>query len=90
MPITAEDRARETINKLLSTAGWIGQFPQRNQSLKHAFQGTLVPQDPNHEPASALLARIRGTAISGCAPPTSTKPRRKLAHHKPPLLALSK
>ena len=33
-------------------------------TLAKAFRGELVPQDPNDEPASALLARIRGsTAI---------------------------
>ncbi len=32
---------------------------QRKNILKAAFSGKLVPQDPNDEPASALLARIR-------------------------------
>lgn len=31
----------------------------RQSILKDAFAGRLVPQDPNDEPASALLARIR-------------------------------
>jgi type I restriction enzyme, S subunit len=31
---------------------------QRKNLLKTAFSGQLVPQDPNDEPASALLARI--------------------------------
>lgn len=32
---------------------------QRSNILKAAFAGQLVPQDPDDEPASALLARIR-------------------------------
>jgi type I restriction enzyme S subunit len=32
---------------------------QRNNILKAAFSGQLVPQDPNEEPATALLERIR-------------------------------
>ena len=32
---------------------------QRKNILKAAFSGKLVPQDPNDEPASVLLARIR-------------------------------
>jgi type I restriction enzyme S subunit len=40
---------------------------QRQNILRAAFSGQLVPQDPNDEPASALLARIR--AQRGVAAP---------------------
>jgi type I restriction enzyme S subunit len=35
---------------------------QRQNILRAAFAGQLVPQDPNDEPASVLLARIRARA----------------------------
>jgi type I restriction enzyme S subunit len=39
----------------------------RQSILKRAFEGKLVPQDPNDEPASALLQRIRTEKIDRSA-----------------------
>jgi len=42
----------------------------RQSILKNAFSGQLVPQDPDDEPASVLLDRIKAGRT------TSSKPRR--------------
>ena len=46
---------------------------QRKNILQAAFSGQLVPQDPNDEPASVLLARIRAERESRLA--KARKPR---------------
>ena len=40
---------------------------QRKNILQAAFSGRLVPQDPNDEPASVLLERIRAERAAGLA-----------------------
>lgn len=51
---------------------------QRQNILRAAFSGQLVPQDPNDEPASVLLARIRAEREQQAATkkPRATKPRK--------------
>lgn len=46
----------------------------RQSILKHAFEGKLVPQDPNDEPASVLLERIRAERNSPAESSSSRKP----------------
>ncbi len=45
----------------------------RQSILKRAFEGKLVPQDPNDEPASVLLERIRAERSGQETKPTSRK-----------------
>jgi type I restriction enzyme, S subunit len=51
---------------------------QRKNILQAAFAGQLVPQDPNDEPASVLLARIRAErAAREAAPSEGTRAARR-------------
>jgi type I restriction enzyme, S subunit len=71
VPVPPADEAREILErvsqeieaiKLQEASIELGlrqSTTQRKNLLKAAFSGQLVPQDPNDEPASALLARIR-------------------------------
>jgi len=48
---------------------------QRQNILRAAFSGQLVPQDPNDEPASRLLERIAQARAASVGSPKRRKPR---------------
>ncbi|CAM0998865.1 Type I restriction modification DNA specificity domain-containing protein [Rhodanobacter sp. Root179] len=78
VPLPPEDEQREIVKQLLDQLGsateqaaeiersLMQSAAQRKNILKAAFAGQLVPQDPNDEPASVLLERIRaGRTLAG-------------------------
>jgi len=67
-PIAEQHRIVAEVERRLSVVAALGREVEaalaraarlRQSILKRAFEGRLVPQDPNDEPASALLARIQ-------------------------------
>ena len=66
------DKLEETMIQSLSEAEAL-----RQSILKKAFEGKLVPQDPNDEPASVLLDHIRRAREENVRPGSSTALRRK-------------
>ncbi len=67
--LTAQEAAIQQALKLAAA--------QRQNILRAAFSGQLVPQDPNDEPASVLLARILAERDRQSDKPTAPKARRK-------------
>jgi type I restriction enzyme S subunit len=61
---------------------------QLNQAiLQEAVQGKLVPQDPNDEPASELLKRIKAEKLNGSDPSGRRKKEKPLPPIKPEEIA---
>ncbi len=85
-PMQEQLRIVAEVDKLLSDAETIGATVAisiercsrlRHSILKWAFEGKLVDQDPNDEPADALLARIRAAQLPDAPVPAQSAPRRR-------------
>jgi type I restriction enzyme S subunit len=67
----ADETEREVHARLARAKGL------RQAVLEHAFEGKFVLRDPNDEPASVLLERIRGARDASEARGSRTAPRRR-------------
>jgi type I restriction enzyme, S subunit len=93
MPVPAVEEQREIVRRTNLAFAWIDRLASEATSarklIEHldqavfakAFRGELVPQDPNDEPASVLLDRIRAgrAATTSVARPTPRKASKKIA-----------
>jgi len=70
------DRQEQTVEFSLKQSG-----AQRQNILRAAFAGQLVPQDSNDEPASVLLERVRAERAERAKQPKArrTKPKKEIA-----------
>lgn len=74
--LTIAEAAEKTIDNALLRANRL-----RQSILKRAFEGRLVPQDPNDEPASVLLERIRAERAAQAATVKPARAKRKATGH---------
>ena len=89
IPICSREETAEVVTRiscLLSVSDTVltgleqqmAYVPALRQSiLKKAFSGQLVPQDPNDEPASVLLERIRAEKQQDTSGPRKSRKREK-------------
>jgi type I restriction enzyme S subunit len=88
IPIAPLDEQMEVLRTIETAFAWINRLASEATSarklvdhldqavLAKAFRGELVPQDPNDEPASVLLDRIRAERATGSSKNAVTAKRR--------------
>jgi type I restriction enzyme, S subunit len=77
IPVMPHDEQHEIVRRIETAFSWIDRLASEATSarklidhldqavLAKAFRGELVPEDPDDEPASVLLARIRAERAAG-------------------------
>jgi len=88
VPWTNADERREIVSRIETAFSWIDRLASETTStqrlidhldqaiLAKAFRGELVPQDPNDEPASVLLERIKAERAGQAATEHSRRARK--------------
>jgi len=75
--LSRDSRIEQSLDSNLIRAGRL-----RQSILKLAFNGRIVLQDPQDEPASALIARAKRDRIESLAHPKNIRRRRKVSKSK--------
>lgn len=95
IPICSPEEQCELVKRLNSATSYINETERsleaelkkadtlRRSILKKAFSGQLVPQDPNDEPASQLLDRIKAEKIEQQSRAKAAKKRRQVSKKSP-------
>ena len=91
-PVTEQERIVAEVDRRLSLLAEVDREVQadglradhlRQSILKHAFEGKLVPQDPNDEPVSLLLERIRADRASKSKKVRGVSERKTIGSYRP-------
>jgi type I restriction enzyme S subunit len=93
VPLAPAEEQKEVIRELQSALAHVAVLRRTSQEcarlgaqldsslLAKAFRGELVPQDPNDEPAEAMLARLRGANGAATSEPRAKRGRRSASAH---------
>ena len=88
LPIAPLDEQGEIVDRIEKAFSWIDRLASETTNarklidhldqavLAKAFRGELVPQDPNDEPASVLLERIRAERQATSVPRSRKEPQK--------------